>query len=193
MRELAALVVMSTLLCSGCPRDTPPDRAVSQATPAIACPPGTFPAGLAPPAGGEVWCEIRTSGAAARREGPAMSWHGNERRRWEGTYVAGQPNGTWLYWYATGSPEAQGSFSRGLKEGLWVTYHPSGDRASEGSYVDGKEHGPWVFWDAESATRTEGEFVLGARTGRWHDYGPDGAARRYRIYRDGRLVEQGEL
>ena len=191
--RLAPTMLLAVVALMGCRKDPPLPAIAVPAHPDLQCPPGTLPAGTAPPQGDTVWCEITNAAGLKVREGPSLEWHPNERRRAEGSYVAGERHGEWLYWYATGSPEARGSYAIGVKEGVWTTYHPNGDRASEGMFVGGAEHGPWVFFDPTSGTRTEGEYVLGERTGPWIDYGEHGRPVRERIYRNGRVIDQREL
>lgn len=193
MERARALVAL--LLLAGCPpkSTTPVAPVLPVGHPDLVCPPGTQPAGHAPPHGQEVWCETPLRDGSAVREGPSIAWHTNEQRKAEGTWAAGKQNGPWLYWYPTGTPEMQGSFAMGVKEGVWTSFQANGERSAEGQFVDGKEHGPWTFWNAEQLTRTEGSYVLGLREGTWTDYGPDGKAVRERIYRAGRMVTVREL
>jgi len=193
MQRVLAVLALWTL--AGCPPKAPSVTAPSLPVghPDLKCPPGTRPAGHAPPHGYEVWCEQPLPDGSAQREGPSIAWHGNEQRKAEGSYVAGKQNGPWLYWFPTGTPETQGSFAMGVKEGVWTTFQPNGERAAEGQFVDGKEHGPWTYWNPDALTRTEGSFVLGLREGVWIDYGPDGKAVRERVYRAGRMITVREL
>lgn len=190
MPRYAALCA-ACLALAGCPPKTPQTEpmAAGPIHPDLQCPPGTMPAGAAPPVGLEVWCQKpSTNGTTWLRHGPVISWHSNEQRRLEGAYLEGKETGAWLYWYPTGTPQQQGSYTMGVRDGVWTSYHPDGERASEGQYVDGSEHGPWVYWNADLLTRTEGEYVLGERDGTWVDYGPDEQPVRERLYRSGRLV-----
>lgn len=189
--RIATLILPLAVAC-GPKGSTEAVPSAASTHPDLQCPPGTWSAGEGPPAGVEVWCELRSPSEAVR-QGPSIHWYENGRRRSEGGWVAGKPHGEWRHWHPNGTPQARGTLAHGLREGVWTTYHPDGTRESEGNYVGGKQHGPWIFWDDEALTRTEGLFELGDRSGRWVDVDPGGVEIRERVYRNGRLVNQREL
>ncbi|MBA2319811.1 MAG: hypothetical protein H0V89_01540 [Deltaproteobacteria bacterium] len=184
------------LLATGCAKN--PSTAGLEASgasphPDLVCAPTTIPAGLAPPQGSEVWCQVALPTGTYQRQGPSIAWHANEQRSAEGGWSTGKRSGSWQFWYATGEVERTGTYVNGVEDGVWVSYHPNGERAAEGQMVDGKENGEWTYWSEDGATHTVGRWSLGLRDGTWVDYTPNETALREKVFRDGRMVSQKEL
>jgi antitoxin component YwqK of YwqJK toxin-antitoxin module len=161
--------------------------------PDLVCPPPLVPAGLAPPQGWEVWCQVPLPTGTFQRQGPSIAWHSNEQRSAEGTWSAGKKSGTWQYWFPTGQLEKTGNYVNGVEDGVWVNYHPTGQRAGEGQMVDGKENGEWTYWSEDGTTRTVGRWSLGLRDGVWTDFGAGDEPLREKVFRGGRMVSQKEI
>jgi hypothetical protein len=193
MRIQSRLLVLPLLISCAKPVATTGASTPASPHPDLHCPPGSIPAGKAPPLGLEVWCHAQGQPGKWLREGPSISWHDNQQRASEGLFSHGKPTGPWQYWYPTGQPMEQGSFAGGVKDGVWVTYHADGTRSAEGTMVDGKHHGEWSYWSSDGQSRTVGQWKLGKKDGIWNEMNAEDRAVAERLYRDGRLVSQKDL
>lgn len=54
-----------------------------------------------------------------------------------GSYVEGEPDGLWTYWYPNGEMKAEGHFKQGVKTGMWVEWYEDGVVMWKGEWKDG--------------------------------------------------------
>ncbi len=108
------------------------------------------------------WCESE-SGAM---QGLYTSWYfyGNEEKRVEGRFEAGQRQGRWRRWDDTGVLRREGSYEAGLRSGSWTWWHANGARWKRGSFREGQRDGDWSFWDRDGRVVEQIRYAQGAVT-----------------------------
>lgn len=189
------LLLLATLALAACgrkkvdvePVDQTPDV---QWPPGFTCPFGAEPAGLPPPDGLEIWCEVFLENGQPQKHGPYRAWHGNGQYSAMGQYDRDRRTGTWNEWYANGKPASEKTWVMGVEQGRVVEFYANGEKKCDGEMVDGLEDGPWTYWSQDGSNTTTGAWVMGEREGEWFEYGPDGQILTERLYRAGRLVKQ---
>lgn len=60
--------------------------------------------------------------------------------RSRGSYVDGEPDGLWIYWYENGQKKEEGHYSEGLKNGMWIEWYPDGEIMWKGEWDQGNRH-----------------------------------------------------
>ena len=85
--------------------------------------------------------------------GKAISYFENGKTESVGSYLNGEKDGNWKYWYETG----------------WDTFE------SKGSYKGGNRDGFWTYWYPNGEIREDGNFKLQERVGKWTYYNEDGS------------------
>ena len=67
--------------------------------------------------------------------------------RSEGTYLDGEFNGQWRWFFSDGRLRFKGEFSGGVPVGTHVFYFSTGRKSTEGSYEGGLKSGNWRYFD----------------------------------------------
>lgn len=57
-----------------------------------------------------------------------------------GTYINGEPDGLWTYWYSNGQLKEEGHYHQGIKSGMWDEWYPDGDLMWKGEWENGKRN-----------------------------------------------------
>lgn len=57
-----------------------------------------------------------------------------------GSYIDGEEQGLWQYWYANGQKKEEGHYKKGVKEGMWTQWYMDGDLMWKGEWTGGKQH-----------------------------------------------------
>ena len=84
-------------------------------------------------------------------------------------------HGEYKSWYANGSPEKEGWFTKDLQTGEWTNYYSNGVKESEGSYNEnGRKDGEWVYNFDNGNLESKGSYDDGKRTGKWYSYDEHG-------------------
>lgn len=159
----------------------------------IGCPQETDEVGAMPPAGTEMWCNLRTAEGLTQRHGPTRQWWKDGRQRSVGAYANNERTGHWWYWDTDGRLEKEGDFREDAENGWWIHYRPDGSITEEGPMVNGGREGVWTVYDDKTGIPTEGLWVAGEKEGTWIEYDAEGKPIRERVYRRGRLINQREL
>jgi hypothetical protein len=58
----------------------------------------------------------------------------------KGSYVDGQQEGLWTYWYRSGQMKAEGQYRGGVKDGMWIEWYRDGDIMWKGEWSEGERH-----------------------------------------------------
>ena len=83
-------------------------------------------------------------------------YHTNGQMALRQVYLAGEAEGDYQQWYASGGPQAVGSFEDGQKAGNWRYYDEKGILRQAGSYQNGVKHSNWIIYsEAEKPIRNE--------------------------------------
>ena len=61
----------------------------------------------------------------------------------KGTWINGEPDGSYESFYDTGQLRTQGTYKDGKREGPWETYNNNGQLNIKGIYKDGEQCGEW--------------------------------------------------
>ena len=52
----------------------------------------------------------------------------------KGSYIDGNPDGLWTYWYENGQKKEEGNYQHGVKNGMWVEWHPDPEHSRQQSF-----------------------------------------------------------
>ncbi len=74
----------------------------------------------------------------------------------EGTYLGGEPDGLWTYWYENGQKKEEGNYARGMKNGIWVEWYQDGAVMWKGEWENGERQ---IVSPSETAENTFISFV----------------------------------
>lgn len=135
-----------------------------------ACPEGLEQAGDRPPKGFAVAC-VNDKG---ENHGPFTIWHGNGKKKSEGSYERGQVHGPFTEWHDNGIRKAAGRFDNGRMTGHWVRWHPNGAKKDEGEWNGSEPVGDWKFWRADGSLAAEGRYRDGKKDCGWAEYSAKG-------------------
>ncbi|MHC4548546.1 MAG: toxin-antitoxin system YwqK family antitoxin [Planctomycetota bacterium] len=122
------------------------------------------------------------------RHGPWAGHYPDGRRKSQGEYRDGKPDGAWTVWHANGRVQSQGSYERGKQVGLWRHYHADGTVSAEMNYRDGKMDGTATYWHPDGALRERGEYRDGGKHGLWSAWDREGNLVREAEWRGGVLA-----
>ena len=64
-----------------------------------------------------------------------------------GSYVAGEKNGTWEFYYDFGALKRKDSFKKNRMHGKSVMYYPNQKVMVKSVYSKGKPSGNWLFYN----------------------------------------------
>jgi hypothetical protein len=81
------------------------------------------------------------------RQGPAIYFHKNGKKRSEGSYSNNESEGVWWSWDEAGNLTSYEEYKQGKVEGLWVEFHPDGKRKTEHHMKAGKLDGTSKRWN----------------------------------------------
>ncbi len=74
-------------------------------------------------------------------EGPWLLYYPNGTKKSESTYVAGNLEGKYIYYFEDGKINILGAYQHAVKNGVWTYYKPDGTVKSKETYVLGKLQG----------------------------------------------------
>ena len=78
--------------------------------------------------------------------GQVFSLYDDGKKKEEGTYKNGKPDGLWKEWYENGQKKYEGSFKDGFRNGFWSYWNEEGEKTSEINYKNGKKNGLRFYW-----------------------------------------------
>lgn len=115
----------------------------------------------------------------------------------QGTLIAsgkmlenGNKEGNWIYYYAMGIKESEGTYLQNMQIGLWKFYYPSGKLKQEGNFMQNKYSGVWTWYFESGAVQKQEEYAMGKRNGLSVQYNEFGKKIVEGMYIDGK--EQGK-
>jgi antitoxin component YwqK of YwqJK toxin-antitoxin module len=85
-----------------------------------------------------------------------------------GSYVKGEPDGEWLWYFPNGELWRVENFFNGREDGISIEYNDTGAVIAKGQYIDGFREGLWTLKINDH--REEGKYFEGQRTGTWRSY-----------------------
>ncbi|UOQ53276.1 tetratricopeptide repeat protein [Hymenobacter cellulosivorans] len=111
---------------------------------------------------------------------PVQILRANGQPRSTGTYLNGQPDGEWRWYYGTGALETVRHYSNGGKlNGLVEQYYTNGQVHTRQSYLNDEADGYFERFNEDGQLNQTGFWQHDQRQGLWRDY-----------YVDGRLSEE---
>ena len=72
----------------------------------------------------------------------------------QGTYLDGNPDGLWIYWYENGQKKEEGNYTKGVRTGMWVEWYRDGETMWKGEWENGKRKIFTLNETAENAVLT---------------------------------------
>ncbi len=103
-----------------------------------------------------------------------------------GDVVGGKQQGSWTYWYDTGTKQAEGSWYKDYQDGQWTWWYADGRVRQTGAYagqgLDPKKlssaprSGHWRFWYESGHLTCEGDYAQDRQVGQWTFFAKDGHA-----------------
>ena len=105
--------------------------------------------------------------------GPVFSLYEDEKKKEEGTYKDGKPDGLWTYWYNDGQKKGELTFKDGKLHGTQINWYRNGQKEYEWNYKDGERDGLITSWDDNGQKRFEGTYKDGNLISkkRWNEDG----------------------
>lgn len=95
------------------------------------------------------------------------------------------PHGKWTEWYMTGRKRWEGTYVRGQLDGTVREWHENGQLWTEANYENGKKHGPRYIWNADGAKTKEEHFRHGLPCGTWTTWKSSGKIRSQQTFTTG--------
>ncbi|MEC7502538.1 MAG: hypothetical protein VX970_12475 [Planctomycetota bacterium] len=88
----------------------------------------------------------------------------------------GQPQkiGDWTYYTRRGKSLQKGTYVRGEREGLFTWWYPDGQLHARGDFIAGSPHGEWTWWHANGEKKTVGFYSHGTHAGDWVSWDDEG-------------------
>lgn len=105
---------------------------------------------------------------AGTRNGPWKEFYPTGALKSEGVYKNGKRVGEWKFYHPNGQLEQTGLYNNnGKEEGTWIWYFATGSILREESYIDGKIDGLSTEYDETGAIIALGEYIEDYREGKW--------------------------
>ena len=85
--------------------------------------------------------------------GKVISYFKNGKTESEGTYLNGEKDGNWKYWYETGGYtfESKGSYKGGNRDGFWTYWYPNGEIREDGNFKLQERVGKWTYYNEDGS------------------------------------------
>jgi antitoxin component YwqK of YwqJK toxin-antitoxin module len=90
--------------------------------------------------------QLNQKDAAGKKQGQWIKLDSIGKKVYEGQFKNNIPQGTFKYYFPSGSMKAVSVFSEDGKSTTTTTYFPSGKKNAEGKYVNEKKDGLWRFF-----------------------------------------------
>jgi antitoxin component YwqK of YwqJK toxin-antitoxin module len=101
-------------------------------------------------------------------------WNGNIDIQTSQPIGEVQKVGDWVYYTADGRTSQTGTYVRGEREGLFSWWYPSGQLQARGHFTGGSPHGDWNWWHKNGALKTSGHYHHGTQAGKWTNWDING-------------------
>lgn len=102
------------------------------------------------------------------RVGVWSEYHYTGEFKGKGLYKEGNRIGYWEFFYAGGKLEQKGTYDKkGRAQGSWKWYYESGSVIREENYVNGKREGEMKDYDEEGKIILQGSYVDNMKEGKW--------------------------
>lgn len=102
-----------------------------------------------------------------------------------GTYTAGKPDGTFIYYKKDGTELGRFTMTDGT--GTWLTFHGNGKPSSKQRMYKGNEDGVYQELTTRGKVVVEGRYSGGVKHGAWKELTPDGVLVLEQMYKRGKL------
>lgn len=116
---------------------------------------------------------------AGNQQGAWVEYHASGKVRAKGNYDNGVKVGDWVFYFANGKVEQKGKYDKkGRPQGLWQWYYENATLLREETYLNGKREGTLTEWSDSGKVMTKGEYIDGMKQGKWfyqiQDYREEG-------------------
>lgn len=102
------------------------------------------------------------------RVGVWSEYHYTGEFKGKGLYKEGNRIGYWEFFYAGGKLEQKGTYDKkGRAQGSWKWYYESGSVIREENYVNGKREGEMKDYDEEGKIILQGSYIDNMKEGKW--------------------------
>ena len=174
---MRALIFLSVLLLSGCPRHhgppgTPHGNDIILSAIGIA----SFPSS-------QYRCPTSNG------EGDIKLTFDNGKDRVKGECRGGVMVGKWKAWYTNGALAWVAHFKHGMLHGDFTSWHPNDEEQARVEYREGQPIGKLKAWWYNGEKRAEGEFIGGRKNGCWETWHDNGQKESKGTYSDDQQVE----
>ena len=102
-----------------------------------------------------------------------------------GSFVNGQQEGYWVYYYNNGNLFKRGSYKNGILHGFWEDFSDSGSLLNVGNYENGEYEGAWKRYYRNGQLWEEGIYLKGKKDGTWEHYYKDGTPMKTVTWKEG--------
>lgn len=85
----------------------------------------------------------------------------------KGSYLDGEKDGKWIFYYPNGEIELEGYYSEGKPDRKWVWTYENGNTKREENFIYGKREGEYTEYDSIGNLILTGEYFDDARKGEW--------------------------
>jgi antitoxin component YwqK of YwqJK toxin-antitoxin module len=117
--------------------------------------------------------------------GPYTGIYYDGRKKYEGVYKNGKPDGTFMIYYFDGSVQIKKTYDMGLLTGSYTEYYYGGQPSTEGKYELGDKAGTWKYYSLDGKLSQEDHYTDGKLSGLQTFYFPDGKPEREIMYKNG--------
>ncbi|MFN8242051.1 MAG: hypothetical protein U0X39_15030 [Bacteroidales bacterium] len=98
---------------------------------------------------------------------------------------AGNRNGKWKDFFASGKIQAEGQYTDNRRSGTWKFYNEQGKVEQNGSYNNGRPDGLWTWFYEDGSVLREEEYFQGLRDGSFTEFSRNGSRIATGQYSDG--------
>ena len=125
------------------------------------------------------------------KTGDWVYFYANGQKEMQGSYLEGEMHGTWQFWMSDGSQSWTDEYENGEGpvNGMFVDHHKNGQKWREGNRKSGNQEGVWTYWHDNGQKSNEGAYKSGKAEGVWTFWKKDGTVEKTQSYIDGKVVE----
>ena len=116
---------------------------------------------------------------AGNQQGAWTEYHATGQLKAKGNYDNGTKIGDWIFYHPNGKVEQKGRYDKkGKTQGLWQWFYDNSTLLREENYLNGRREGGLTEWNDSGKVVTKGEYIDGLKEGKWfyqiQDYREEG-------------------